>query len=98
MPNNEHPLPDKNKVLLSIAALSSIKGVGFKTITGLYDRHMLTDVWDLSQQEIEKNAGDLTLKHCPQFAKIVIESKSQLLDQGMHELENVHEKGIVFVS
>ncbi len=97
MPNNEYPVPDKKKVLLSIAALSCIKGVGFKTITGLYDRHMLTDVWDLSQQEIEKNAGDLTQKHCPQFAKIITETKSQLLDLGMHELENLHEKGIIFV-
>lgn len=97
MSTTERPLPDKNKILLSIAALSSIKGVGFKTITGLYDRNVLADIWDLNQQEIEESIGNLTKNHCPQFAKIVTETKSQLLNHGMRELENLQEKGIIFV-
>lgn len=89
--------PPKEKILLSIAALSAIKGIGFKTITGLYDRGILATIWDMRQQEIEKIAGDLTRKHCPQFADIVTDSKAMLLDRGKSECEKLAKRGISFV-
>lgn len=89
--------PSKEKILLSIAALSAIKGIGFKTIAGLYDRGILATIWDMNRQEIEKIAGDLTRKHCPQFADIVTDSKVMLLDKGKSECEKLTKRGVAFV-
>ena len=97
MVNYELFSPEKSKVLLSIAALNTIKGVGFKTIVGLFDRGILPNIWDMSRQDIERAASDLTQKHCPRFAEIVTESKSQLIEQGTRESERLAKDGVVFV-
>lgn len=97
MMNYELFPPEKEKVFLSIAALSAIKGVGFKTITGLFDRGILANIWEMSRQDIEKVAGDLTQKHCPQFAEIVSDTKSELIERATRECEHLVEKGVIFV-
>ena len=89
--------PEKEKVLISIAALSAIKGVGFKTITGLFDRGILANIWEMSRQDIEKFAGNLTQKHCPRFAEIVTDTKSELIERGVRECEYLAEQGVIFV-
>jgi DNA processing protein len=82
---------------VSIMALSSIKGVGQKTIEGIYEKGAINSIWSATHNEIENLVAAIHKKKL-NLAQIISKEKSKLLNEGKQKVESLVSDGINFIA
>lgn len=87
----------REELLVSLLALSSIKGVGVKTLTKWFDTGLIFDVWQLDRNDLDENVVQGTEKALVEVIKAIDDNEKALIELGNAEARKLASKGITFV-
>lgn len=87
----------ENKVLISILALSTIKGIGFRTICDLADGNLIDQLWHANLADLETLLARFPIKNRTTFVKSIFDNRALLLETGFRKAEQLTNQGIRFI-
>lgn len=87
----------RDDLLVSLLALASVKGIGFKTLCAMFDAGFLSSVWDWDLNEIAHQWSLLPSKPRLDLARNVYERRQMLLEAGKRAAEGLHKQQVVFL-
>lgn len=83
-------------IFVSVLALSNIKGVGQKTIQAIYDLGIITDIWEMSLEELTAKISNVGKKNLD-LPNLIVANKKDLFKKSRYEIEALTKKGITFI-
>jgi len=86
----------RSRLLVSLLALASIKGIGFKTLRAMFDTGFLWEVWNWDLSETAHQWSLLPSKPRLDLARSIHDRKEELLEQGRKAAEDLHKQKILF--
>lgn len=86
-----------DRMLESILALASIKGVGIVTISFMFDKGILPDLWTLGRVDLAQQLKTSPGKHPEDLAETIVRERERLQDIGAAEAEKLIRQGIFFL-
>lgn len=87
-----------NQTLVYLLALASLRGIGFRTLCQMFDTGFLWDIWQLDLSEVSNRYKSLPSKVVKEVSAIIGKDKEKLLQYGETASEELHQKGISFIS
>lgn len=88
---------DAERTALAIMGLSSVSGVGFKTLQSLYDANLPQNYHTWDEPQIIRCLSEEVRNPNPQKIKDVAENRDEYVAIGRGKLESLRERGIVLV-
>ena len=88
----------RNNILVSLLALGSVRGIGFRTLCAMFDSRFLENFpkWDFDELSHQwsllslKKSNDNLIQH-------IYNKKQELLETGYKEAEELNKQGITFI-
>ena len=97
--NTDREIDDENRdlLLVSLMAMSSIKGIGFKKLCQMFDSGFLHQVWEQDLDEVMNPARALTDTVKDHAATNTYRSKEELRDKGQQLAQELQDRNITFI-
>lgn len=86
-----------DELLVSLLALASIKGLGFKTLCAMFDTGFLTKVWDWDLAEVVRHWASLPTKPKADMSKTIHEEQESLLETGRNTANDLRKQEVSFI-
>lgn len=86
-----------SETLIYLLAISSVKGIGFKTLCQMYDNRLLWDLWHLNNQELGERCKSLSNKTSREIITALHSDKQKLLELGKSAAKDLYQRGISFI-
>jgi len=89
-------LVENSATCISVMALSSITGVGHKTVQAIYDLGVINRIWKLEHTELKRILASIGRKTLD-LAEIIARQREKLFEQGRRRAEGLAGRGISFI-
>lgn len=90
--------PVQESTLTYLLAFGTIKGIGFKTVSALYDNGLLWDVWKANDEELRERWERLPGKLPKDLLKTILQNKQLHLDRGFAAAKKLNAQGIKLIT
>lgn len=87
----------RDQLFLTLMALESIKGVGFRTLRAMYKAGWLQNCLEMDSGEISSKWASLGSKHKFDLGKVVNSTRKALIKTGKLAVDELEKKGIIFL-
>jgi len=87
----------RDELLVSLLAIASIKGIGYKTLRAMNSSGFLEALWRLEHDEILQWWQKLKVKPRTDFSKTISEKRDKLRQIGERSARDLQAKGISFI-
>lgn len=88
---------ERDEILTTLLAISSINGIGFKTLREMKSKGFLRNFWKMSKSEIEQGWDLLEVKPRKNFSRELFEKRAELEKYGDSSAKKLTTKGVTFV-
>src|SRR5579859_6552720 len=89
--------PDATRLLLSILALSAVKGIGFQSLCAIFDAGHLIDLWDWQLEELEERLTASPIKLQPGLVKVIYGRRAEVLSQAQETARELEKRQIALL-
>lgn len=96
--NNQTQYTLNHLTLVYLLAVSSIKGIGFKSLCSIYDTELLWKIWSMSEEEITASCNNLPTKVTREFPHIIYSKKAELLEKANQQATELYKREIYLIS
>lgn len=86
----------RDKLLVTLLGLATVKGVGFRTLCHMFDTGLLHQIWDLELNEVVEKLAELPGKPSVP-GKLIYEEKQGLLEIGHSATDDLRNQNVTFV-